>query len=248
MPDPLIPHYDDDAVTYDSGLFYADDPVNPSNLNRRTSMAKLKLNTSRMNPAQLIAKADIVLPKIAPPAPAAPPVPNMTARVAAMQAARDAAQTANDAYESAKAGLPNLKAARDAAADLLRAQHNAMGSALEAETTDPVLLTATGYELAESSTASTTPPGVIDNLKLTAGDEAEALDGSFDPEALAYTYDVQMTSVDPVNGPWVTVLTPTASVFKLTGLTSGQRVWVRVRGVGTQGAGPWSDPFTKIVP
>lgn len=211
-------------------------------------MAKLKLNTSRMNTAQLIAKADIVLPKIAPTAPATPPVANMTTRVAALQAARDDAEEANDAYEAAKAGLAGLKEARDAATDVLRAQHNAMGSALEAETTDPVALAATGYDLADSNAAATTPPGMIDNLQLTAGDEVGALDGSFDPDDLAYTNEVQMTTVDPVSGPWATVQNITTSVFKLTGLTSGQRVWVRVRGIGSQGAGPWSNAVTKIVP
>jgi hypothetical protein len=38
------------------------------------------------------------------------------------------------------------------------------------------------------------------------------------------------------------------SSFSLPGLTSGQRVWVRVRGHGTKGDGPWSDPGNKIVP
>jgi hypothetical protein len=33
-----------------------------------------------------------------------------------------------------------------------------------------------------------------------------------------------------------------------TGLTSGQRVWLRVRGIGSNGPGAWSDPATKIVP
>jgi hypothetical protein len=248
MSDPLNPHYDDDAVTYDSDFFYADEPVSQPTPTKHKTMATLKLNTSRMNPAQLIAKADIVLPKIAPPAPEVPPVPNMTARAAALQTARDSAKTANDAYEQAKAGLPALKEARDAAADALRAQHNAMGSALEGETQDPVALSATGYELAGTNTTPSGPPEVIDNLKITAGDMNSALDGSFDPDAAAYVYEVQMTTVDPVNGPWVTVANPTASVFQLTGLTSGQRVWVRVRGIGTMGPGPWSDPYTKIVP
>lgn len=212
-------------------------------------MAKLKLNTSRMNPAQLIAKADLVLPKIAPEAPAVPPIPNMAAKAVALKAKRDAAKTANDAYEAAKAGLPTLKLARDAAADDLRLEHNVMGQALESETRgDPVLLSATGYELASENIPATTPPGVIDNLKLTAGDFAGILDGSFDPDELAYTYEIQITTVDPLAGPWTTVLSPTSSVFQLTGLTSGQRVWVRVRGVGSQGQGPWSDPATKIVP
>ena len=211
-------------------------------------MAKLKLNTSRMNPAQLIAKADVVIPKVAPLAPATPPVPNMTAKVTALETARNNAKIANDAYEAAKAGLPTLKVARDTAADILREKHAALGSALEGETSDPVALAATGYDLAEGNSASTTPPDVIDNLKLTAGDAAQTLDGSFDPDELAYTYDVQMTTVDPVNGPWTIMMSVTASVFKLTGLTSGQRVWVRVRGVGANGPGGWSDPYTKIVP
>lgn len=248
MSDPLNPRYDDDAVTYDSDFYYADEPVNPTNQIRRRPMAKLKLNTSRMNPAQLIAKADIVLPKIAPAAPATPPVPNMAARAAALLAARNAADTANNAYEAAKAGLPSLKEARDATADELRVQHSAMGSALEAETTDPVALAATGYDLADSNAPATTPPAMIDNLQLTAGDEVGALDGSFDPDDLAYTNEVQMTTVDPVSGPWATVQNITTSVFKLTGLTSAQRVWVRVRGIGSQGPGPWSNAVTKIVP
>ena len=248
MSDPLNPHYDDDAVTYDSDFHYADEPVNPPNPIRRKHMAKLKLNVNRMNPAQLIAKAELVLPKIAPPAPAVPPVANVADNAADLQTAYTAAKAANDAYEAGKAGLINLKSSRDSAADTLREKHVAMGAALESKTTDPVKLTATGYDLAASNNTSSAPPDVIDNLKLTAGDAAQTLDGGFDPDELAYTYDVQMTTVDPVNGPWVTMMSVTASVFQLTGLTSGQRVWVRVRGVGANGPGGWSDPYTKIVP
>lgn len=212
-------------------------------------MAKLKLNTSRMNSAQLIAKADIVLPKIAPTAPATPPVPNMTARAAALQAARNKAKASYDAYENAKTALSALKVLRDADADDLRVEHNAMGSALEGETRgDPVALSATGYDLADANTPSSSAPGMIDNLKITAGDEAGALDGSFDPEELAYVYEIQCTTVDSVNGPWTSCPSQTVSVFRILGLTSGQRVWVRVRAVGTNGAGPWSDPYSKIVP
>jgi hypothetical protein len=212
-------------------------------------MAKLKTNASRMNAEQLIAKAEITLPLIDPPAPGTPPVPNMAGRATKMRAALQKLKDKNAAYEAAKAGLPALKQARDAAADELRQEHIFMGSALEAEAGgDPVALAATGYELVGDNTPATTPPGLIDNLKLTAGDEPGALDGSFDPEPLAYNYEIQCTSVDSVNGPWQNCPSPTASVFRLTGMTSGQRVWVRVRAIGTQGPGPWSDPYTKIVP
>ena len=77
-------------------------------------------------------------------------------------------------------------------------------------------------------------------------------DGDISPqgskEVLGNLDAIETGRVFTANGPWVTVANPTASVFQLTGLTSGQRVWVRVRGIGTQGAGPWSDPYTKIVP
>ena len=211
-------------------------------------MAKLKLNTSRLNAEQLIAKADLVLPKIAPAPPKLPPVPDVEDNATRLKLARDKAKATYDAYEAAKAALPGLMTARDEAAEILREEHAAMGSALEAKTRDPVALSATGYELAQRANRSSSPPAMIENLKLTAGDEPQTLIGSFDPDALAYTYEVQLTTGDSVTGPWTTVMTPTTRTFKLTGLTSGQRVWVRVRGVGTNGPGPWSDPFTKIVP
>jgi hypothetical protein len=249
MSDPLNPHYDDDAVTYDSDIYYADEAVIQPTPTRRTHMAKLKLNTSRMNPAQLIAKADLVLPKIATDAPATPPVPNMAARAAALKAARDKAKEDNDTYEAAKAGLRALKEARDASADELRLEHTFMGSALEAETRgDPVALSATGYELADANTTPLGAPEKIGNFKLSAGDDPGNLDGSFDPDGSAYIYELQCTTGDPVNGPWENCPSTTVSVFRLTGMTSGQRIWARARGVGTQGPGPWSDPYTKIVP
>ena len=121
-------------------------------------------------------------------------------------------------------------------------------SAAESEANgDPVLLAETGYPLAAAPTPSALP-GVIHNLSLTAGDMEQALDVHFDPEAHSSTYDVQSTTADPMAGPYTTVAQPTASKAVLAGLKSGQRVWVRVRGVGSMGAGLWSDPTTKIVP
>jgi hypothetical protein len=212
-------------------------------------MAKLKLNMSRMNPAQLIAKADLTLPKIAPDAPTTPPVPNMAARAVALKAARDKAKADNDVYEAAKVGLRSLKEARDSSADELRLEHNVMGLALEAETRgDPIALSATGYDLADDNTTPLGAPEKIENFRLSAGDDPGSLDGSFDPDDAAYVYELQFTTVDPIKGPWENCPSTTVSVFRLTDLTSGQRVWARARGVGTKGAGPWSDAYTKIVP
>ena len=51
-----------------------------------------------------------------------------------------------------------------------------------------------------------------------------------------------------MTGPYATFKQTTAAHVTITGLTSGSRVWVRVRAIGTKGEGPWSDPATKIVP
>ena len=212
-------------------------------------MSSISAGLSRKNPAQLIGLADLVIPKLAPEAPGTPPIPNMAAKVTALTAKRDAAKTASDAYESARAGLVALKATRDAKADELRDEHAVVISAIEAEARgDAALLSSSGYPLASASVPSSTPPGQILNLFLTAGDAAGTLDLSFDPDSLAKTYEVQITTTHPIDGPWVTVAQPTVSSTKLTGLTSGQRVWTRVRGIGSNGPGAWSDPATKIVP
>ncbi len=253
MADPLNPHYDDPAVFYDAGFFYADGvpdtPVQPPTSRRKKIMSLISAGLSRKNPGQLVELADLVTPKLAPAAPATPPVPNISGKVAALVTQRNAAKAANDAYESARAALVALKNARDAEADKLRVEHSAVISAIEAEAKgDTVMAAASGYPLASPNTSSSTPPGQIANLALTAGDDDGSLDASYDPDPLARSYEVQVTSVDPVAGPWATKAQPTSSHVTLTGLASGQRVWARVRGIGANGPGPWSDPATKIVP
>lgn len=173
----------------------------------------------------------------------------MAAKVAALIAKRNAAKTANDAYEAAKAALVNLKETRDAMADELRTEHGSVGKAIEAEAKgNPVILSASGYGMSEPATPATTPPAQIKNLALTAGDADGSLDVQWDNDPLARTYEVQCTTQDPITGPWATVAQPTASTCIITQNQSGIRCWVRVRGIGAKGAGPWSDPATKIVP
>jgi hypothetical protein len=42
--------------------------------------------------------------------------------------------------------------------------------------------------------------------------------------------------------------TVTKSSTTLTSLTSGSRMWVRVRAINSAGKGAWSDPAVKVVP
>jgi hypothetical protein len=96
-----------------------------------------------------------------------------------------------------------------------------------------------------------TPPQVpaqVLNLVLTAGDFPGTLDVAFDPQAGAKSYEAQ-TSPDPMTEPsWAFKMSLAKSSGTIAGLTSGSKVWARVRAVGAAGVGPWSDPATKVVP
>ena len=112
---------------------------------------------------------------------------------------------------------------------------------------EPGQITTTSYVMAGPAQASQ-PVGQPQHFAVTAADMDGTLDGQCDPVAYASSYEV-LTTADPnVPASWVPRFTSQRSTFQLTGLTSGARVWVRMRAVGSLGAGPWSDPATKIVP
>ncbi len=166
-----------------------------------------------------------------------------------MVTAHDEAKAANDDYEATKALLVTRKNTRDAKLDALRLEMKSVASAVESEAKgDATLLAASGFPLAATPAQTSAAPDQVINFTLTGGEDEGALDGQHDPADGAKTYEVALATVDPIAGPWVTVLQPTTSSWSLTGLTSGQRVWVKVRGIGSNGHGPWSDPATKIVP
>jgi hypothetical protein len=212
-------------------------------------MASLALNLSRLNVTQNIALADQVLAKMDPPAPGTPGVPGLTAETATYKTARDSSNESNDNYEEARVALAALKQKRDQDNDALRIEQTSFAKAVEAKAKgDAVVLSASGFPLAADPTQSFAPPAPVANFTVTQGDADGSLDGSHDRPAGAKSFDVQVTTVDPIHGPYETKISPTTSSWTLNGLTSGQRVWVRVRGNGSNGPGPWSDPATKIVP
>ena len=91
-------------------------------------------------------------------------------------------------------------------------------------------------------------PDQVQNLSLTAGDNAGELDAQWDPPGNAKSYEVQ-TSADPFSdATWKTTETVTNSKVALLGLPSAAKIWVRVRGINSAGKGAWSDPAVKVVP
>jgi hypothetical protein len=88
-------------------------------------------------------------------------------------------------------------------------------------------------------------------LELTMGDDDGELSGQCNgqPGIVEY-YEIQYTTADP-NGAspnWQHADTSKKSRFDLSGLPSGQKVWVRVRACNARGKSNWSDPACKRVP
>lgn len=88
----------------------------------------------------------------------------------------------------------------------------------------------------------------VTGLESSPGDDSGEVDLSWNPVRGASSYEIQ-SSPDPMTASsWGHAGISTKSTFTLTGAPSGQRCWFRVRAVGANGPGAWSDPATKIVP
>ena len=88
------------------------------------------------------------------------------------------------------------------------------------------------------------------DLVLTVGDNPGSVDAMWTPVAGARSYEAQVNTGDAnVEASWSFGKSTSKLSVTLTGLTSGAKLWVRVRAIGgNDGAGPYSDPATKVVP
>lgn len=212
-------------------------------------MNRLKLNVARMSPRALIAQADLSIAQLAPAPPDVPPVPGVEANVASLVVARDAAAEANREYEDAKRALGALKQGRNAAVAKLRTEHRSTMRALESKAKgDPVMLSSTAYPLARAKKRTAEPPAKVLGLRVRWGASEGVVVGRHRAAERTDVYEVQVSTGDPIEGPYESVLHPTATSWELTGLPSATRVCVRVRGHGPNGPGPWSEPVSTLVP
>ena len=74
------------------------------------------------------------------------------------------------------------------------------------------------------------------------------LTASWKKTAAARRYEVQASIDPPTSTSWVLKGSSNKTKALVNSFTSGQRIWLRVRGVGAAGEGPWSDPSVKTVP
>jgi hypothetical protein len=240
-----VADYDDPSSTYDSGLTYAD-PVPPQLFNIMKK-AKVKLDLFNKTDNDLLPFAEghetamTGNPNFTTPL---PPVTEFTSVRAAYAAALG---TFNTAQAAAKLATTNKDTARAALESALTQRGNYV-ELTAASAADPV---ATIQSANFSSRANKTPAGVppqVMNLAVTAGDHDGELNAQWDPVPGAKTYEVQ-TSPDPFTATsWSKTKSVTKSSAVLPGFTSGARIWVRVRAIGTGGEGNFSSEISKIVP
>ena len=234
-------NYDTPGLVYD-GLARFDEPEQPQ-LNIK-HMAKPKLSLNKITPDELLALANQIKTALTGNANFTSPNPTLavltgaitlaTSKVAGQKAAQ---LTASQATDDRDAALQALKALL---AQLSLYVENTSGG-------DAVKIQSAGMALKAPATAQAVPDQVL-NLTVSVGDNDGELDAQWDPVRSAKSYQVQI-SADPITSTsWHDATPSSVSKTVIENLTSGTRMWVRVRAINKKGPGPWSDPATKIVP
>jgi len=208
-------------------------------------MSKVKLALSSYNPDGLVAFANTVKTAMTGNANFTTPNPTLTA----FETLITAASGKIAAYNSALAAAETALADRDAALAALRAGFSQLGDYVQnASAGDAVKIESAGMSVRSAGTPTSMTQ--VADLALTAGDSPGSVDAMWKPVAGARSYECQVNSADPnVEANWSFKQSTSKSSVTLIGLTSGAKLWVRVRAIGTNDqAGAYSDPATKIVP
>ena len=231
----------EDGSCWDSGFW---DEPEPEPLTRKHMKAKLGLDTLSLEQRAALGKTiQAALIKYATTFPNPEPTP------AELGALVSDVETATLNYKAAVETAKNLLAVRDQKDAALCVGLTAIASFADSVAKgDPAIITLLGLGVKGRGAPIGPMPQVL-NLVLTAGDHDGTLDAMWDPIYGAKSYEVWI-SADPMSeSSWKFARTVGKSSVILTGLTSGSKVWVRVRAIGAApGEGPWSDPATKVVP
>jgi len=235
--------YDDSSSVYDGAVYYDSSPMPQP---ETTKMAKVKLGLGSMSPDDVLSLANQIMTAMTGnatfPAPNPPltalgtAITTATAKVAAQKAAQLAAKQATDDRDAAIAALVII------ITSLSDHVANVSGG-------NKVKIESAGMSV-KAAAAPIGPLPQVQNLSITAGDAEGRLDLQWDPVRGTKNYQVQMSTDPNVPANWKLVESCSASKLSLTALTSGAKLWFRVRAKASKAVndGAWSDPSTKIVP
>jgi hypothetical protein len=146
--------------------------------------------------------------------------------------------------KAAQAATESLRAA-EAAYDIVITRMAAF--AVSAVAGDAAKLERGGFALRREGTP-TRQLAQVANLRVETNGFAGRLKLRWEPVRRAKVYQVQLSSDPQLEANWTTVDPSPSSTMTLDRLVSGQRIWVRVRGVARGIVGPWSQFADKIVP
>ena len=235
-------YYDTPGLTYDSGALY--DDLTPLPATRKKKMAKVKFSLSGVPDSDAIQTCSELKTALTGNANFATPPVTLTAfgtLITTAQAKLTASDNALAASKQATADKDNAIATLAAAANQLAAYVD-----LTANGDESKILSA-GLSV-RAARAPQTVPEQVQNLSVTAGDNAGSLDVHWDGMDNAKSFEVQISADPFTDATWKPADTVTNSKSALTGLTSGGKIWVRVRAINSKGKGAWSDVAVKVVP
>jgi hypothetical protein len=231
----------DSGATYDSGARY-DDLITTT---RNRMKHKVALGLSLLNPAQTVQLGQDIHTAMTGNAHFTDPTPELTE----LQTRLTAATTKINAHSAAIDALNLAIIARDNALQDLRDTLSALGLYVEnISGGDEEIIASAGMPTRAVPTPVTMTQ--VQNLRLIPSDKDGELRAFWDRVLGVRVYEVQV-STDTATPPnnWQDKLTTTKSRAHLNDtLVSGQKVWVRVRAIGPNDEGAWSDPAWKTVP
>ena len=206
-------------------------------------MAQIKLPVDRLPREELVALARRIHTQMTGNADFPAPAPSLGSLEASISAVEAASQELHLLRQQTREKLAELgvleSGLRDDLRDLAAYVRNASGG-------DEAKILGAGMGVRRAKSPRTMAP--VTGLESAAGDDSGEVDLSWTPVPGARSYEVQ-GSPDPITaGSWGHAGISTKSSLTLTGQPTGARCWWRVRAIGANGPGAWSDPATKIVP
>ena len=208
---------------------------------------KVKLNLSSKSDANLLTFAQQHQTAMTGNANFTTPLPSAANFTAVLTPFQTALANFNTAQAAAKLATTVKDSARQALENVLTQRGNYV-ELTAAGAADPAAVVESAAFSTRSAAGATAIPDMVSNLSITAGDNAGELDLQWDPVSVAKTYDIQISPDPLTSNSWVAQPSVTKSKAVILGLTSGAKMWARVRAIGSGGIGAWSDPGTKIVP
>jgi hypothetical protein len=235
-----MPSYDSNA-TYDSGAGYDE----PTVTERRHMKTKVTLGLGFLNGAETVQLGQNIHTAMTGNANFATPSPELTV----LQTKLTNAQTKINDYNAAVDARALALSERDDALDELREVLNALAAYVQnVSGGDSTAIISAGMGVRNNPNPVSV--GQVQNLKLKASDEDGEVFADWDRVPGARMYQVQMcTDTASPTTNWTEKLKTTKSKASLNhDLVSGTKVWVRVKALGPNNEGPWSDPAVKTVP